>query len=100
LINFLSLYLFPLISGERALPLSLLKIATKNPLFKNNSLEVVINEYCIRNGIPIEKRIIPGLTQTPKYVKWKRGFYLLFKQSIEIALTIIFLKLQRKSVFS
>lgn len=93
-INFLSLYLLPLLSGERALPYHIFRAVTGHPLLKNYNLEVVLNDHCRRHNMPIKKRVMKGLHQTAKYKKWSNGSYLLMKQSIQIIIAMFKLKLQ------
>ena len=91
-VNFLSKNIFPLITGERAIPYSVFKEVSKDPLMKNYGLEVVLNNYCKINNILIYKSILKGLRQTNKPTKRKNGFYLLLKQSIELTIVISKLK--------
>jgi len=92
--NFLSKHIYPLISGERALNYSIFKKVRNHPLMKWYWLEVVLNNYCKVNKIPIYKLILKDLRQTNKPIKRKNGLYLLFKQSIEIAIIMLKLKLE------
>jgi len=94
IMNFLSKHIFPLLTGERALSYVIFKEVSNHHLLKGYGLEVVLNNYCRVNKIPIYKNICKGLRQTNKPIKRKNGFYLLFKQSIEIAIIIIKLKLE------
>ncbi|MCD6109218.1 glycosyltransferase [bacterium] len=89
---FLSKHIFPLITGERALHYSIFRKVRNNPLMKGYGLEVVLNNYCKMNKIPVYKSILKGLRQTNKPIKRKNGFYLLLKQSIEIIKIMLKLK--------
>jgi len=94
--NFISKNFLPLITGERALPYSIFKKTMKNPLMKDYGLEVVLNNYCKNNNIPIYKNIMKGLKQTVKPLKWKNGAYLLAKEMFQIFFTILMLKVKIK----
>ena len=71
--NLLSKYFIPLLSGESALSYSIFKDTIQNPLMKDYGLELVLNDYCKRKNIPVHKNIMAGLSQTVKYKKWKNG---------------------------
>jgi len=88
---------FPLIAGERALHYSIFRNVMKNPLMKGYGLEVVLNDYCKRNKIPIYKNIMKCLKQTLKTKKWKNGAYLLAKEMFQVFLTILLLKIKIKN---
>jgi glycosyltransferase involved in cell wall biosynthesis len=96
--NFLSKHIYPLITGERALSYSIFDQVKNHPLLKGYGLEVILNNYCHANKIPIYKNICKGLRQTNKPIKCKNGFYLLLKQSLEIIIIII--KLKSRKVFN
>src|SRR3989344_6295167 len=91
--NALSKHVFPLITGERALPYSIFKEASKNPQFKDYNMEVILNKYCKINKIQIHKNICKGLRQTAKYNKWRKGYYLLARQIIQVMIAIISLNI-------
>lgn len=94
--NFISKNFLPLITGERALPYSIFKKTMKNPLMKDYCLEVVLNDYCKKNNIPIYKNIMKGLKQTIKTKKWKNGAYLLAKEMFQIFFVILMLKVKNQ----
>jgi len=94
--NFISKNFLPLITGERALPYSIFKKTIKNPLMKNYGLEVVLNDYCKKNNIPIYKNIMKDLKQTVKTKKWKNGAYLLAKEMFQIFSVILMLKVKNQ----
>ncbi len=87
---------FPLIAGERALHYSIFRNVMKNPLVKGYGLEVVLNDYCKRNNIPIYKNIMKGLKQTVKTKKWKNGAYLLVKEMFQVFFVILMLKVKNQ----
>ncbi len=91
--NFLSKYIFPLITGERAIHYSIFEKVKNDPFMKGYGMEVVLNNYCRINKIPIYKSILKGLRQTNKPIKRKNGFYLLLKQSLEILIILLKLKI-------
>ena len=55
---------------------------------KNYCLEVVLNDYCKKNNIPIYKNTMRDLKQTVKPKKWKNGAYLLAKEMFQIFFVI------------
>ena len=87
--NFLSKHFYPLITGERALSYYIFEQTNNHNFMKNYGLELVLNDYCHKNKIPVYKNICKGLRQTNKPIKYKNGFYLLLKQTLEI-ITIMF----------
>ncbi len=88
---------FPLIAGERALHHSIFRNTMKNPLMKDYGLEVVLNDYCKRNNIPIYKNVLYDLKQTIKSKKWKNGTYLLIKEMFQVFLVMLMLKIKIKN---
>lgn len=60
----------PLIAGERALPLSVLKKALKSKLVEGYGLETVLNHYCRKKRIPCMRNVLIGLQHTTKVKKW------------------------------
>jgi len=88
---------FPLVAGERALHYSIFRNVMKNPLMKEYGLEVVLNDYCKRNNIPIYKNVMYGLRQTLKPKKWKNGTCLLVKEMFQIFLVMLMLKIKIKN---
>ena len=66
-----------------------------NPLMKDYGLEVVLNDYCKKNNIPICKNIMKDLKQTVKPKKWKNGVYLLAKEMFQIFSLILMLKVKK-----
>ena len=97
--NFLSKHVYPLITGERALHYSIFRQVRDDPLMRGYGLEVVLNNYCKVKKIPIYKSVLKGLRQTNKPMKYKNGFYLLLKQSIEITRIILKLKFRNYKNF-
>jgi len=92
--NFFDKHFGPLITGERALPCSVFKEATKHSLAKGFGLEPVLNDYCQRHGILIQKQVMKGVQQTFKPKKYKGGSYRLLKQIIQIFIVIILLRIK------
>jgi len=85
----------PLIAGERALPKKIFEEVTEHPLMKDYAMEFVLNDYCVKNSIPIKRMILKGVKQTNKPYKHSnklRGVALLLKQTI--ALMIVYVKLK------
>ncbi len=85
----------PLITGERALPKKIFEGIAEHHLMKNYALEFMLNDYCIKNNIPIKKMILKGVKQTNKPYKYNnklKGMFLLFKQTI--ALVVLYVKLK------
>ena len=83
---------FPLIAGERALPYSIFKQIMDHPLMKGYGLELVLNDYCKKKNIFIYKSIMKGLKETFKPKKWKKGYYFLAIEMLQIFLTLLRLK--------
>jgi len=92
--NFFDKNFTPLITGERALPYSVFKKTTKNSLMKGYGLELVLNDYCKRNNIPIYKKVMKGLKNPLKTKKWKNGAYYLAKEACQIVFVIVILRLK------
>ena len=85
----------PLITGERAMPKKIFEEVAEHPLMKDYAMEFVLNDYCVKNSIPIKRMILEGVKQTNKLYKHSnklRGVVLLVKQTI--ALTIVYVKLK------
>ncbi len=82
----------PLLSGERALPKKIFIEASKHSLMKGYAMELVLNNYCVKNNIPIKKMILKRVRQTMKPYKNKNGIMLLVKEIFE--LVSIFIKLK------
>ena len=93
--NYIYKNYLPLIAGERAIPYSIFKETMNNPFMKDYALEVVLNDYCKKNSIPIYKNTMKGLKQTVKHKKWKNGAYLLAKEMFQILMVIVMLKIKR-----
>ena len=85
----------PLLSGERALPKKIFTEVIKHPLMKGYAMELVLNDYCAKNNIPIKRVILKGVRQTMKPYKNKNGVMLLAKEIFELALVFIKLKYYR-----
>jgi len=87
----------PLITGERAISHTVFqKILDDhfiNKLMEGYKMEIVMNDYCIRNNIFIQKEILKGVRQTMKPYKNKNGFVLLIKETIELVGAFFKLKL-------
>jgi len=60
---------------------------------KGYAMELVLNDYCIKNNIPIKRMILKGVRQTMKPYKNKNGVMLLAKEILELALVFIKLKI-------
>ncbi|MBW2062178.1 MAG: glycosyltransferase [Deltaproteobacteria bacterium] len=88
-----SLYRNLSLSGERALPYSHFMKIKENPLIEKWGLELVMNDYCKRNNIPIHRCILEDVEGTLKPKKWKRGNYYLIKEIFEITVIMIKLKM-------
>lgn len=88
---------FPLIAGQRALPFSIFKKVLNNPFMKDFGLEVVLNNYCKQNEIPIYKQILKNLNQRSKLQKCKNGLFLLTKEFAQVFIIILMLKI--KNIF-
>jgi len=85
----------PLITGERALPKKIFEEIAEHHLMKDYALEFILNDYCVKNNIPIKKMILKGVKQTNKPYKYNnklKGVFLLFKQAI--ALVVLYVKLK------
>lgn len=88
------LYKNVLLSGERALPYSHFKKIRKNPLIEKYGLELIMNDYCKRNNIPIHRYILKDVGGTLKSKKWNRGSYYLIKEIFEITFVMMKLKMR------
>ena len=85
----------PLITGERAVPRKFFEEVIEHPLMKDYAMEFVLNDYCVKNSIPIKRMILQGVKQTNKPYKYSNklmGVVLLLKQTI--ALMIVYVKLK------
>ena len=85
----------PLITGERALPKKIFEEVDEHPLMKDYALEFVLNDYCVKNSIPIKRIILKGVKQTNKPYKYNnklKGVVLFLKQAI--ALAVLYIKLK------
>ncbi len=85
----------PLIAGERAVPRKIFEEVIEHPLMKDYAMEFVLNDYCVKNSIPIKRMILQGVKQTNKPYKHSNklmGVVLLLKQTI--ALMIVYVKLK------
>jgi len=85
----------PLITGERALPKKVFEEVAEHPLMKDYALEFVLNDYCVKNSIPIKRIILKGVKQTNKPYKYNnklKGVVLFLKQAI--ALAVLYIKLK------
>lgn len=86
----------PLITGERALPCEVFEKAMNHPLMKGYAMELVLNDYCIKNNIFIKRMILNGVKQTNKPYKYKnkvKGMGLLAKQTISLGIVYTMLKI-------
>lgn len=101
IIKIISLTVFPLVTGERAINYSVFEEVKQDPLFKNYAMEALLNDYCKRNKIPIHKKIMKDLRQLNKPFKVENGYYLLFLESLELITVLFKLRGRRiKSLFS
>ncbi len=85
----------PLITGERALPKKIFEEVAEHSLMKDYAMEFVLNDYCVKNSVPIKKMILRGVKQTNKPYKYNnklKGVVLLLKQTI--ALMVLYIKLK------
>ncbi|MFW6046216.1 MAG: glycosyltransferase [Candidatus Woesearchaeota archaeon] len=102
IINFLQMNVVPPITGERVISYEHFKENINNPVMKNYGMELVLDEYCNRNNIPIYKKILSGVNQTSKLKKRKvLGFFLLIHETIELIIVYLRLKISYffKSIF-
>lgn len=83
----------PLITGERAMPYEIFNKIKDHPLMHNYGMELILNNYCIKNNILIHKMISKGVHQTLQPYKNKNGIFILFRQTIEFLTTFLKLKL-------
>ena len=86
----------PLITGERALPYELFGKIINSPLMDNYAMEVLLNDYCLRNNVFIKKMILRGVKQTNKPYKYKnklKGVYFLIQEAIGLATVYVKLKI-------
>ncbi|MFA5022629.1 MAG: glycosyltransferase family 2 protein [Patescibacteria group bacterium] len=87
----------PLITGERAIPYKIFQEILNdyfiNKLMEGYKMEIIMNDYCVRNNIFIQKEILKGVRQTMKPCKNKNGLILLMKETIELSVAFIRLKL-------
>jgi len=85
----------PLITGERAVSKKIFEKVAEHPLMKDYAMEFVLNDYCVRNNIPIKRIILQGVKQTNKPYKYSnklKGVMLLLKQIIALVLVYANLK--------
>jgi len=86
----------PLITGERAMPKKIFEEVAEHPLMKDYAMEFVLNDYCVKNSIPIKRMILEGVKQTNKPYKYNNkaeGISLLVKQVISLGIAYIKLKI-------
>jgi len=100
LTNFFSKHIYPLITGERAVNYSIFQEVRDDSLMRGYGLEVILNDYCKKNKIPVYKKVMIGLRQTNKPIKRKNGGFLLLKQTLEITIILIALKSRNFKKFS
>ncbi|MFA6322457.1 MAG: glycosyltransferase family 2 protein [Candidatus Buchananbacteria bacterium] len=89
----------PLITGERAISYKVFQEILRNnflnELMQGYKMEIVMNEYCVKNKIYIQKEILKGVEQTMKPYKNKNGFWLLAKETMELADAFFRIKFHR-----
>lgn len=89
----------PLITGERAIPYKIFQRMLDdnfiNGLMEGYKMEIIMNDYCIKNNIFIQKEVLKGVSQTLKPYKNKNGLFLLINETIELAWAFLKLKLYR-----
>ncbi|MCK5020634.1 MAG: glycosyltransferase family 2 protein [Candidatus Peribacteraceae bacterium] len=82
----------PLITGERALNFSIYQKTMNHPLMEDYGLELILNDYCNKNGIVIQREILKGVRQTMKPYKNKNWVIPLIKEIFDIM--VVYLKLK------